>query len=166
MTSWDHVGTQTYLYIHRAAELHLKPIIYILVNSLWPCELWSRQGWGQIRFIKYKYKYKNLDFSNTNTNIFFNFDSNTNTNTNTSIQIEIQQATGLDARASRVKCRAWINSFLSIQFQFKLDSRFFNSIQFQLDSESFNSIPIQFIFFQFQFNSIQILCSVKNKSIR
>ena len=59
-------------------------------------------------------------------------------------------------------------SFNSIQFQFKLDSRFFNSIQFQFksDSESFNSIPIQLIFFQFQFNSIQIFCTVINKSVR
>ena len=70
--------------------------------------------------------------------------------------------------ASWDRYRARINSFRSIQFQFKLDSGFFNSIQFQFksDSESFNSIPIQFIFFQFQFNSIQILCTVINKSIR
>ena len=57
-----------------------------------------RQGWGQIRFIKYKYKYKYSFFrvsnTNTNTNTPTKIWSNTNTNTNTctahQIQIQIQ----------------------------------------------------------------------------
>ena len=67
-----------------------------------------KQGWGQIRFIKYKYKYKykNLDFSNTNTNtnILLKFDSNTNTNTNTLIQIQIQ------IRSTKYICRKLFGS--------------------------------------------------------
>ena len=75
------------------------PLNIILINPMLPLfQMWTiefsllvvKQGWGQIRFIKYKYKYKNLDFSNTNTNILFNIDSNTNTNADTSIQIQMQ----------------------------------------------------------------------------
>ena len=50
-----------------------------------------RQGWGQIRFIKYKYKYKYNFFrdSNTNTNTITKIWSNANTNTVHQIQIQI-----------------------------------------------------------------------------
>ena len=51
--------------------------------------------------------------------------------------------------------RARINS-IPIQVEFRIIQ-----FQFKSDSEYFNSIPIQFIFFQSQFNSIQILCTNK-----
>ena len=66
--------------------------------------------------------------------------------------------------------RAQINSFLSIQFNSNSSWIQDFSIQFNSNSNRIQYLSIQFqfqfIFFQFQFNSIQMLCTVINKSIR
>ena len=61
-----------------------------LKNNTAPPLYYIKQGWGQIRFIKYKYKYIFCGVSNTNTNTPAKIWSNTNTNTNTAHQIQIQ----------------------------------------------------------------------------
>ena len=55
--------------------------------------------------------------------------------------------------ASWDRYRARINSFRSIQFQFKLDSGFFNSIQIGFRIFQFNSNSIHFLSIPIQFNS-------------